>query len=550
MEDWTSYLAAVRERLFTLEPWDILLVISTGAAIYLTNLSSYPLRTWDEAIYADAAQNIVLRGTWPIPHTALRVGLLPVESRPFLEKPPLAFWVQSGSMQIFGISEFAARLPSAVAAILTALLVYEFGIRLFNRSVGVISSVVFLGTPYLYMGFNSARTAATDGLLILFGTLFVYCTWRTVNQNNRVWPLIMGVSGWLTVMTKGFAAGIFLFIAFPLFVWNSDVLRNRNFWVGVSLGGVLTLLWIAFMWVNFGDEWVRVFVFDQFVSKVASDGDGGPLIVVEYVVAITGDPEGFQPLASVFFPAVFAVLMDIRTKYTEKRRELLFVLWWIGAVYAPYLLIGDLDSYIYPMFVGTALVIGYFIHEVVVGRYRILGLVAIATAIVYLVSYSVLVEPIWSYITRSGAFALIGSVLLWRWKRWSDPEFSIDIPLPVKSGILLLLLVGAAGAPPPAPPGYNSDPFVDQKRLGLVAGEYVTSADTVYIQENVGLAMHTFVFYSRTRAKGVPIERLNSVPPGAIAVVNTTAVDRITRRTRVIRAVSNRQQNVSLVRIR
>jgi 4-amino-4-deoxy-L-arabinose transferase-like glycosyltransferase len=59
-------------------------------------------------------------------------------------KPVMLYWLQRASYAAFGVSEWAARLPSVLATWLTALLVYELARRMFDRPTGLLSGVVLL----------------------------------------------------------------------------------------------------------------------------------------------------------------------------------------------------------------------------------------------------------------------------------------------------------------------------------------------------------------------------------------------------------------------
>jgi 4-amino-4-deoxy-L-arabinose transferase-like glycosyltransferase len=77
----------------------------------------------DEGLYATIVQVMVSRGDWVMPHAN---GL------PYLEKPPLYFWLTSLTFGLFGASEWATRLWSALAARGTVILIWRIGRRLYG----------------------------------------------------------------------------------------------------------------------------------------------------------------------------------------------------------------------------------------------------------------------------------------------------------------------------------------------------------------------------------------------------------------------------------
>ena len=97
----------------------------------------------------------------------------------FFDKPPLMYWMAAGSMRIFGIHDWAARLPLALAVLALLLAVYALGVRLFstisptrNPDRAAFYAALALATsigPYLY-----TRYYIPDILLALWMTLAVH----------------------------------------------------------------------------------------------------------------------------------------------------------------------------------------------------------------------------------------------------------------------------------------------------------------------------------------------------------------------------------------
>src|SRR5688500_2764085 len=88
-------------------PWLWIFVIA-GALIYIPFIGGVHLFDWDEINFAEISREMITTGDY------LRAQ---VDYKPFFEKPPFFFWIQSASMHVFGINEFAARLPNAICGI-------------------------------------------------------------------------------------------------------------------------------------------------------------------------------------------------------------------------------------------------------------------------------------------------------------------------------------------------------------------------------------------------------------------------------------------------
>jgi len=129
----------------------------------------------DEGLYGSIAREMAAGGDWITPHfNGVR----------YLEKPPLEFWLSALTIVLFGPSEWAVRLWSALPAFGTALLIWRMGSRLYGRREGLLAAVVFMSSVGV---FRYARVAATDFLLVfsvtlaLYGFLKAYLSWSMVN---------------------------------------------------------------------------------------------------------------------------------------------------------------------------------------------------------------------------------------------------------------------------------------------------------------------------------------------------------------------------------
>ncbi|MCA1635981.1 MAG: phospholipid carrier-dependent glycosyltransferase [Acidobacteria bacterium] len=98
--------------------WLVLLLVV--AAVYFYGLGSAPLLGPDEPRYAQVAREMNARGDWVTPTLA---------GHTWFEKPALLYWLMMAGYQVFGVSEFAARLGSACAGVLTLLLIGWVGRR-------------------------------------------------------------------------------------------------------------------------------------------------------------------------------------------------------------------------------------------------------------------------------------------------------------------------------------------------------------------------------------------------------------------------------------
>src|SRR5437016_532793 len=129
------------------------LLLAVAALLNFPNLGAPSLWDIDEGNNAEAAREMMDSGNWVIPtfNYQLRV-----------DKPALLYWCQIGAYRLFGVNEFAARFPSALAALLTVLLAYELARGMFGAATGLLAGMILTGSG----GFcASAHFANPDALL-------------------------------------------------------------------------------------------------------------------------------------------------------------------------------------------------------------------------------------------------------------------------------------------------------------------------------------------------------------------------------------------------
>jgi 4-amino-4-deoxy-L-arabinose transferase-like glycosyltransferase len=120
---------------------------------------SLPLIDRDEPRFAEASREMIERGNYIVPYFNNQLRL---------DKPPLTYWAQVASYHTFGENDFAARVPSAIAAALTALSILGWGRRMGGERIGWCAAIIF---TLSLQTFVHAKAAVADMWLVLFMTL-------------------------------------------------------------------------------------------------------------------------------------------------------------------------------------------------------------------------------------------------------------------------------------------------------------------------------------------------------------------------------------------
>ncbi len=225
-----------------------MLLVGLGLPIALLGLGSPALYDPHESLYAEVAREMVVRGDWLTPQ---------LNGTRYLDKPPLFYWLIASAYMLLGVSEFAARLPIALAGLGGILVTWGIGQRLFDNRAGVLAGLV-LTTSVGYFVFS--RQLLPDMVFTLFATLGFYGCVRAVEQDRhqKSWGILAYTSLALAVMTKGFV-GCFPLLVMAIYCWRVGKCQALRALIS-RWGGILFVLLIApwhlvIGWQNEGYFW-------------------------------------------------------------------------------------------------------------------------------------------------------------------------------------------------------------------------------------------------------------------------------------------------------
>ena len=217
----------------------------------------------DEAAYAGFAKTMVETGDWAVPEF--------LWSEPH-RKPPLHFWSIAVSYSIFGVHEWATRLPSVLSFILLLLAVYFLGKRVLGEEKAFLASLV-LGSTLLLP--NLAKIAFTDTTLLLFETVAVLALLNFLKKPAWSWSLLFWGMVALGVLVKGppiliLTLGIGGFLL--LFYQNRKVLIGLHPWFFLPLALLPLIIWGWYASQKDGGELVNFLVDWYFLKRISGEG--------------------------------------------------------------------------------------------------------------------------------------------------------------------------------------------------------------------------------------------------------------------------------------
>lgn len=230
------------------------------AVFYLTlfyQIGNFAFVGADEPRYARIAQEMNLRNSYVTPT---------LEFRPWLEKPPLLFWLEALSFKIFGVSEWSARFPVAICALTAALAVGVFAAGIAGSRAGFIAPLI-LTTSGLF--FVYARAAGTDMPLLAAFTLALVATFEASRRGSNAMMLGGGAALGLATLAKGpvalvLFAAVYLIYALIVqaFPWN----RIQSL-LGLASFCCVSVPWYWLVWLENGANFVATFWLNHHLAR-------------------------------------------------------------------------------------------------------------------------------------------------------------------------------------------------------------------------------------------------------------------------------------------
>ncbi|WP_419781874.1 glycosyltransferase family 39 protein [Maridesulfovibrio sp.] len=253
--------------------------------------------------------------------------------------PPLYLFIMHIWTEIFGISETALRMISAIFGIISVQLTYKIGLRLMNRN-GALLSALFMAVSY--MGINFSQEARSYTMLLCAILMSSHGLLKFIERQDKFNFAYYATAVALMLYTHTFTVFIILFHQIYYIVdWSfrrGERMKRFTNWVAVNIAAL----------VLFG-PWMY-FLLKQVLAKLGGEGPGSWVMVPDHITAY----RTFIQLAGGVFPLMIAVLAvlafaavklipALRTRFStedeqpqEVRSALFLSLWFLCAVVTPF----------------------------------------------------------------------------------------------------------------------------------------------------------------------------------------------------------------------
>jgi 4-amino-4-deoxy-L-arabinose transferase-like glycosyltransferase len=349
-----------------------LLLLATASTLFLPGLGASTLWDIDEGNNAECAREMFDADNWIVPTFNYKLRT---------DKPAMLYWLQMLAYRQFGVNEFGARLPSALASILSVLLTYEMGRRLFNSRTGLLGGLLLASAPAFSA---AAHFANPDALLNLFTLLTLWIFWQGYVRGSRSWFALAGISTGLAMLTKGPVGLLLPGAIIALFLaWSGHLKRllDPRIFVGLLLFVLVMGPWYG--WVSNDTRWefLRGFFLKHNLDRFRAPMEGHSGTYVYYLLVVMA---GLLLWTCFLGPALWfacreAIGGQALQSPPDKRKTWIkrwsmrfrnvapsyrFLVCWI-AVYMVFFSLSrtKLPNYVLPVYPAVALVLGRFLDR-------------------------------------------------------------------------------------------------------------------------------------------------------------------------------------------
>lgn len=385
--------------------------------LFAFGLSNHGLWSADEPRVAEIGREMAVTGDFAVPM---------LNQKPFLEEPPLYYGALAVTFKAFGISDKVARIPSALFALATVLVLFFFANHIFGPRVALLSGLI-LATTGEY--FRVAHWIVVDSALAFFvvSSMTLFIT-GYLSENRRKKFLCYGllyVAATLAFYSKGFigivipALGIFAFLAIRRDL--REVLKMR-LWLGIVIFLVMTFPWFVSLWQHAGWEYLKVFFVHNHLQRFLPASMAGSISGSAsghhhpFFYYLTEFPSGFLPWSLLLVP-VFQNIFSRKERThgpdtVQGKGRLFAVCWFFAGIIFLSVASTKRTLYLMPIFAPIALLTALYIDSTISsGALTRIGKVFLWVFDLFLLALGLVLTPAYFFAKIAYQQALSGSLL-------------------------------------------------------------------------------------------------------------------------------------------
>lgn len=295
----------------------------------------------------------------------------------YLDKPPFLIWVSALSMKLFGINNFAYRLPSFLFSILSLYATYKLSRLYYNKTISSFAAVILASSQAFFLMNHDVRTDTILMSWVVF-SLWQLAAWYRNNKFHHFIAACIGIAGGM--MTKGPIA-----LLVPVFAFGLHFILHRNFKVffrwqylaGILIIGILLLPMCIGLYQQFdmhpeklvngktGVSGLRFFFWTQSFGRITGESEWNNKSNIFFL--IQNMLWSFLPWILFFLIAFFLDLKQVLQQKFKLLQEQEVIT--TGGFLLTYLSLGlskyQLPHYIFVVFPLAAIITAKFMHALV-----------------------------------------------------------------------------------------------------------------------------------------------------------------------------------------
>lgn len=320
-----------------------IILVSIWALFFITGISSFPLYPPDEPKYANAAYNMLDSGDFLTPF---------FNDRPRFDKPPLIYWLIALSYSIFGVSDWAARIPSIVSTLGVMVFIYLFSKKKFGYEAGLLSVLVFSGIFHVWV---MGRAVAPETAMVLFEVVALYFFYNGIERQNRIF-IYAGYFGLsMAFLTKGPVGVIIplgiIMIYFAFSIGIRETVKRIFSPAGILIFVLIGFPWYILMFRKYGYAYFQEFFlfhnFYRFTGAVHQHH-----FKFYYYIPI------FLGSLYLWFPFARKIKNHLKEVISSRSSEIFFVIWLLFPLLFFTISVNKLHNYILICYPAVAIISG------------------------------------------------------------------------------------------------------------------------------------------------------------------------------------------------
>ncbi len=232
---------------------------------FLWGLGNAPLFDEDEAFFAEGTREMVLRNDFISSY---------INQEQRFDKPPLTNWLQYLSAKVFGWTEFAMRLPSALAAILWMFFIYAFTKRNLGERPAFFATIVAVSSLQLTI---VGKAALADSLLNASLAGAIFCLFEWINASKKAFLFYFYALTAIGFLSKGPIAVLVPGATFLIYVcrWQKwpAILKVLNP-LGIVIFLTIASPWYLLEYQKSGMDFINGFFLSHNVNRFQTAFEG------------------------------------------------------------------------------------------------------------------------------------------------------------------------------------------------------------------------------------------------------------------------------------